>query len=83
MKGSWSIKNVLPCLAPELNYRQLGQVQDGMQAQAGYLAIIDAGLDQAGRDRLRKDLLAYCELDTLAMVKIVESLSAGTSLNPS
>jgi len=79
MKGSWSIKNVLPCLVPELNYRQLGRVQDGMQAQAGYLAIIDAALDQAARDSLRKDLLAYCELDTLAMVKIVESLSAGAA----
>ena len=30
------------------------------------------GLDKDSKDALRKDLLAYCEMDTLAMVKIVE-----------
>lgn len=40
MKGSWSIKKVLPCLVPELNYADLGSVQDGIQAQSTYLAMI-------------------------------------------
>jgi len=76
MRGSWSIKRVLPCLVPELNYARLGRVQDGLQAQAGYLALLETGKETAGHDALRRDLLAYCELDTLAMVKIVERLCA-------
>jgi hypothetical protein len=74
MRGSWSIKRVLPCLVPELSYTRLGRVQDGLQAQAGYLELIAAGPDTPGREALRRDLLAYCELDTLAMLKIVERL---------
>jgi hypothetical protein len=74
MRGSWSIKRVLPCLVPELSYTRLGRVHDGLQAQAGYLELIAAGQDAAGREALRRDLLSYCELDTLAMLKIVERL---------
>lgn len=40
MKGSWSIKAVLPTIAPDLNYKQLDEVQDGGMAQAAYLEII-------------------------------------------
>ena len=72
MRGSWSIKRVLPCLVPELSYRQLGIVREGTQAQAGYLQVIGGGLDEDSRKALRKDLLASCKMDTLAMVKIVE-----------
>ena len=74
MKGSWSIKKVLPCLVPELSYASLGSVQDGMQAQAVYLEIINGDLDKATQKASRADLLDYCELDTLAMVKIVEQI---------
>ena len=74
MRGSWSIKRALPCLVPELSYARLGRVHDGLQAQAGYLELIAAGPDTAGREALRRDLLSYCELDTLAMLKIVERL---------
>ena len=74
MKGSWSIKKVLPCLIPELSYAALGSVQDGMQAQAVYLEIINGDLDEAEKEARRGDLLDYCQLDTLAMVKIVEQI---------
>jgi hypothetical protein len=74
MKGSWSIKKVLPCLVPELRYEALGVVQDGTMAQAVYLDIIHEGVSEKRKDQLRLDLLAYCGLDTLAMVKIVEKL---------
>lgn len=30
--------------------------------------------DKSKRDEIRKDLLAYCHLDTLAMVRIFEKL---------
>jgi len=74
MKGSWSIKKVLPCLVPELSYAALGSVQDGTQAQAVYLDIINGGLTKTEQESRRVDLLNYCQLDTLAMVKIVEKI---------
>ena len=33
MQGSWSIKAVLPTVAPDLSYAKLGEVQDGLAAQ--------------------------------------------------
>ena len=35
MQGSWSIKAVLPTVAPDLSYAKLGEVQDGLAAQLG------------------------------------------------
>ncbi|WP_455200337.1 DUF2779 domain-containing protein [Kaarinaea lacus] len=74
MKGSWSIKKVLPCLVPELSYESVGEVQDGTQAQQAYLQIYNGMLDSPGKDRLIKDMKAYCALDTLAMVKIMDRM---------
>ncbi len=76
MKGSWSIKKVLPCLVPELSYASLGSVQEGTQAQAVYLDIITGDLAEQEIKSRRTDLLDYCRLDTLAMVKIVEKIIA-------
>ena len=42
MLGSWSIKAVIPTVAPELNYEVLEEVQEGMGAQRDYLEAIDA-----------------------------------------
>ncbi len=36
MKGSWSIKEVLPTVAPELDYADLGEVHDGTAAQVAF-----------------------------------------------
>ena len=74
MKGSWSIKYVLPCLVPELNYKDLGTVQDGTQAQQAYFDLTGKALDENKQKTLEKELLEYCELDTWAMVKIVRKL---------
>lgn len=74
MKGSWSIKNVLPCLVPQLKYSNLGEVQDGTQAQQTYFDIISGALSEERKTRLIQDLKDYCKLDTLAMVRIAESL---------
>ncbi len=40
MLGSWSIKAVIPTVAPELNYKALEEVQDGLGAQRAYLEAI-------------------------------------------
>ena len=74
MKGSWSIKKVLPCLVPELSYASLGSVQDGTQAQAIYFAIINGSLNEIAKEAGVADLLDYCKLDTFAMVRIVEKI---------
>jgi hypothetical protein len=77
-KGSWSIKAVLTAMVPELSYKNLDTVQDGGGAQQAYLKAIGlAGVDGGLSDieLIRKQLLAYCELDTFAMVRIWQKLT--------
>lgn len=74
MMGSWSIKSVLPCVAPGLDYDQLDGVQDGEMAQGAFLEAIAVDTVVDRKKELRESLLRYCELDTLAMVKIVNNL---------
>jgi hypothetical protein len=71
MHGSWSIKDVLPTVAPELDYSNL-VVHDGGAAQASYREAIDATTSTERREGLRVQLLAYCERDTLAMVRLTK-----------
>lgn len=67
MKGSWSIKAVLPTIAPELDYSNL-TVSHGGMAQDAYLDLIGNELSDEEKVELKKALLAYCEQDTLAML---------------
>jgi len=71
-KGSWSIKAVLPALVPELNYADLDHVQNGSEAQLAWMQA--SGAEPEQRKAIADQLLAYCKLDTLAMVKIVDAL---------
>jgi hypothetical protein len=75
MKGSFSIKMVLPALVPSMQqaYKELDGVQNGGEAMQTFakLATMD---DQQEIKRLRRALLAYCKLDTLAMVRVLEKL---------
>jgi len=71
-KGSWSIKAVLPALVPELNYADLDGVQNGGDAQLAWMQAASA--EPQHRKEIADHLLAYCKLDTLAMVKIVDAL---------
>lgn len=68
--GSWSIKQVLPALAPELRYDALDGVQDGGAAMRSYLEAIAPATTAARRQQIEQQLLAYCELDTLAMLRL-------------
>lgn len=74
MKGSWSIKAVLPTIAPELDYSNL-TVSHGGMAQGAYLNLIGNELSGVEKTELKKALLAYCEQDTLAMVRISSKFS--------
>ena len=53
---------------PELSYQTL-EVQEGGTAMVEYVKMINLP-DGIEKDTIRKNLLAYCELDTLAMVEI-------------
>ena len=71
MKGSWSIKALLPTVAPELNYANLEEVRDGGGAQSAYLEACELAKGAVRYEALRHSLLKYCALDTLALVKLV------------
>lgn len=68
-RGSWSIKAVLPTIAPELDYAGL-DVRDGSDAQAAYLEAADPATSVERRQALDIALRAYCARDTNAMVLI-------------
>jgi hypothetical protein len=73
--GSFSIKNVLNPLVPELAYDDLA-IDDGKVASveiARLLFAADTMLPEE-RQRLRHDLLEYCKRDTWAMVMLVKRL---------
>ena len=69
-QGSWSIKAVLPALCPELHYDALDGVQDGGAAQQAYLEAITPATSAPRKAELERQLLAYCSLDTWAMVRL-------------
>jgi len=73
--GSFSIKEVLPALVPELSYDAL-EIADGETAsyELARLLLKPETLSVHDTKTLRSDLLDYCELDTWAMVKLLEKL---------
>jgi hypothetical protein len=50
-------------------------VADGDDAQNAYKALLSGKLTREEAEQTRKDLLAYCGQDTLAMVKLAGHLS--------
>ena len=72
MRGSYSIKAVLPALVPELSYNDL-DIRDGGTASNTFLSMIN-GTFQGNIEEARRQLLEYCKLDTFAMVKILEKI---------
>ena len=70
MLGSWSLKAVLPTVAPDLRYDALDEVQEGAAAGRAYLDVIDPATDAERRERLISALLDYCQLDTYALVRL-------------
>ena len=73
--GSFSIKSVLPAICPddpELDYHELEGVHNGTEAMTIFPQI--QYMTPEEQEQVRKNLLAYCRLDTLAMVKVWEEL---------
>ena len=71
--GSASIKKVLPVLVPELSYEDL-DVKEGASAQRLWMEATLKDNKEIDKDKLFSDLVEYCKLDTLAMVRIWEVL---------
>ena len=74
MRGSYSIKYVLPALVPEFEsaYKDLNLIHHGGEAMQAYENMTRMSADE--REAYKRALLAYCKLDTLAMVKVLEKL---------
>lgn len=72
MKGSYSLKAVLPALVPSLSYDGIA-ISDGSMAERAYIEM-GATRDPKKREKLRRDLLEYCKLDTYGMVRIIEKM---------
>ena len=72
MQGSYSIKYVLPALVPEMAkaYNALDGVHNGSEAMNAFAGL--ERMDAAEKEKTREALLKYCELDTLAMVRVLE-----------
>lgn len=77
-RGSWSIKALLPTIAPDLNYASL-EVKDGSNAQEAWFEAADPDCDPLRREALEEALKAYCERDTWAMVAVARGLTGKAS----
>lgn len=76
-EGSASIKKVLPVFIPELSYETL-DIQEGMYGSFVYSQL--KYQDEETQELQRQQLLEYCKLDTLAMVKILEKIMKANSI---
>lgn len=74
IKGRSSIKAVLPIIAPGLNYTEL-EISEGATASIEWFKMTykDRAIEEK-KGKIMQNLLDYCELDTLAMVKILNFL---------
>jgi hypothetical protein len=78
--GSWSIKKVLPAAVPELRYDALDGVQDGGMAMEAFLEAIHPDTRAERKAEIEQQLLAYCQLDTYAMVRLWQVFAGRTEL---
>jgi hypothetical protein len=73
--GSVGIKAVLPALVEGMRYGDLVRIEGGGEASAKLeRVILGVGVSDTERVALRGELLEYCQLDTWAMVKLLERL---------
>jgi hypothetical protein len=79
-QGSWSIKKVLPAVVPDLRYDALEGVQDGGMAMEAFLEAIHPDTKPERKNQIEQQLLAYCKLDTYAMVRLWQVFAGRTDL---
>ncbi len=72
-KGSYSIKQILPILAPHLSYTHL-DISHGQLASIRWFEMATNKTSSKDIPKILDDLRQYCRLDTLAMVEIYKAL---------
>lgn len=73
LRGRWSIKKVLPVLVPELSYARL-PIGEGATAMNAWWKMVYGETSPDEAEKIRRQLLDYCGLDTFAMVAIWKKL---------
>jgi len=74
MKGSASLKDVLPAFVPKMSYDDLA-ISDGGSASILYFSCIKNLVSEADKNKIYNNLKDYCCQDTLAEVKLIEVLN--------
>jgi hypothetical protein len=72
-KGSYSIKATLPALVPDLSYKDLA-IDDGEIAVTRFARMARGEVSGSDAQLIRQQLLEYCRMDTLAMLRLHGSL---------
>jgi hypothetical protein len=75
MNGSASLKSVLPAFVSDAGYNGLA-IRDGEAASLIYLQCIKDSISEQKKEKIYRDLIAYCGMDTLAEVKLLDVLYA-------
>ena len=73
LKKKWSIKEVMPLLVPDMkdkyrNLKEAGKVSNGEEAMMAFKELLIEN-DSAKLEKIRRELLDYCELDSLSTVE--------------
>ena len=72
--GSWSLKAIIEPMTG-MSYSELEGIQVGTEAGAAYIECLDSTTSHERREQLRRQMLEYCQLDTLATVRIWQFLN--------
>lgn len=67
---SFSIKSVVPALAPDFGWGDLGAIAEGAAASAAFASLAAGRVPAGERETLRAALRAYCARDTLALARL-------------
>jgi hypothetical protein len=71
--GSYSIKTVLPVIVPDMGYEGM-EVDNGLDASALFAYMAKGRYDREEAGRVRENLLRYCGVDSMAMMRLHENL---------
>ena len=71
---------LVPAVVPELRYDALDGVQDGGMAMEAFLEAIHPDTHAERKNQIEQQLLAYCKLDTYAMVRLWQVFAGRTEL---
>jgi hypothetical protein len=82
MKGSRSLKDVVPTVLGYNPYERLGDVREGGGAQMAYFEAVQTDTADTRRRKISDDLLSYCKLDTWAMIAVARFLQGRTIPSP-